>query len=251
MAQGLIKWKKGDYIRLGKAVAQFNKKINALQAEERRLYLPELVNYKEKRDNITTRAELNRLINSLKRFKLEGAEELYETEAGEQITKWERRELGLQSRIAQNRLQKELKQLNTPDESGYSRVQMGSIRAREIEAQLRNLKKIESRTGYDFNALRRRIFNVGTNDYEMRRAIQYRKNYFSMIKNYENFDNYDKLYKKLNSIKNPIEFYNYVTQNELLSDIIFMYDNLANYGLGLSNDQMNFDYMLESIGIEL
>ena len=37
--------------------------------------------------------ELNRVINSLKRFSKEGAEDLYVTKAGEQITKWERKEL--------------------------------------------------------------------------------------------------------------------------------------------------------------
>ena len=54
-----------------------------------------------------TRRELNRIINSLRRFKKEGAEELYTTQAGEQMTKWERRELGIQSGIAVRRLKRE------------------------------------------------------------------------------------------------------------------------------------------------
>ena len=124
MAQSLINWKKGDYISLGKAVSNFNKKINKLQQEENRLYLPSEISYKEAKENITTRAELKRLINSLRRFQREGAEDLYKTQAGEEMTKWERRELGIQSRIAQTRLKKELKQLQTPLESGFSRAQM-------------------------------------------------------------------------------------------------------------------------------
>lgn len=124
MAQSKIKWKKGDYIRLGKAVSDFNKKINMLQAEENKLYLPNTIDYKESKENIATRAELNRLINSLRRFQREGAEDLYVTQAGEQLTKWERRELGIQSRIAQNKLQRELKALNVPLDSGFSRAQM-------------------------------------------------------------------------------------------------------------------------------
>lgn len=31
-----IKWKRGDYIRLGQAVSQFNKKIRELKQEENR-----------------------------------------------------------------------------------------------------------------------------------------------------------------------------------------------------------------------
>ena len=70
-----------------------NKKINELNKEEKKLYLPELKNYKDIKENIQTRQELNRVINSLKRFSKEGAEDLYVTKAGEQITKWERKEL--------------------------------------------------------------------------------------------------------------------------------------------------------------
>ena len=91
--QSKIKWQQKDYLSLGRAVANFNKKINKLQSEEKKLYLPELKNYKDIKENIQTRSELNRVINSLKRFSKEGAEDLYVTKAGEQITKWERKEL--------------------------------------------------------------------------------------------------------------------------------------------------------------
>ena len=131
MASSQIRWKKGDFIKLGKAVSQFNRKINELQREENKLYLPEIIDYKEAKENITTRRELNRLINSLRRFQREGAEDLYTTMVGENITKWERRELGIQSRIATMRIQKELNELNEPLESGYSRAQMGSRRVKE------------------------------------------------------------------------------------------------------------------------
>ena len=93
MAQSKIRWKRGDYIKLGKAVADFNRKITKLQAEENKLYLPNIIEYKEAKENILTRAELNRLVNSLRRFQRAGAEDLYVTEAGEELTKWERREL--------------------------------------------------------------------------------------------------------------------------------------------------------------
>lgn len=215
MAEARISWKRGDYISLGRAVSQFNKKINELQAEENKLYLPETINYKEAKENITTRKELNRLINSLRRFQREGAEDLYQTTAGESITKWERRELGIQSRIAQTRLRAELKNLEKPLESGYSRVQMGSIRAREIEAQIRNLKQIENKTGYEFNRLKNRIMSMGRSDYVMKKATIFRENYLKEMQKYSHFDNYEKLMNKLQSIKNPVSFYNFVSQNEL------------------------------------
>ena len=215
MADSLINWRQGDFIRLGQAVTRFNKKINELQAEENKLYLPETISYKEAKENITTRRELNRLINSLRRFQREGAEDLYTTQSGEEITNWERRELGIQSRIAQTRLRNELKTLNEPTESGFSRAQMGSMRVREINAQIKNLKNIENVVGYEFNRLRDRLSRMGTSDYTMKKAIVFRENYLKEMEKYSHFDNYEKLMKKLRSFTNPISFFNFVSQNEL------------------------------------
>lgn len=47
MADSQIRWKRGDYISLGKAVANFNKKINELKTEENALLLPDEINYSE------------------------------------------------------------------------------------------------------------------------------------------------------------------------------------------------------------
>lgn len=66
--QSKIRWQQKDYLSLGRAVANFNKKINELQKQEKKLYLPELKSYKDIKENIQTRQELNRVINSLKRF---------------------------------------------------------------------------------------------------------------------------------------------------------------------------------------
>lgn len=243
MADGQINWKQGDFVRLGRAVAQFNKKVNELNREEKKLYLPETINYKEAKENITTRKELNRLINSLRRFQKEGAEDLYTTQAGEQISKWERRELGIQSRIAQTRLKAELKTLNEPTENGFSRVQMGSLRAREIEAQIKNLKQIETKVGYEFNMLKRRIASLGASDYTMKKAIVFRENYINEMKKYSHFDNYDKLMNKLNSIKNPISFFNFVSQNELTGDLTYQSDE--------TYTQEAFNSFVQDFGIEI
>lgn len=238
-----IRWKQGDFVKLGRAVSDFNKKVRRLQSEENRLYLPEEIEYKEAKENITTRSELNRLVNSLRRFQKEGAEELYRTQAGEEITKWERRELGIQSRIAGTRLQNELKALNEPLESGFSRAQMGSSRVREIEAQLRNLKQIETKKGYDFENLKARIRKSGVSDYTMKRAIVYQENYINEMKKYSHFDNYDKLMDKLNSFTNPISFYNFVSATEITGDLTYQSDEFYT--------QEYFNRFLEDLGIEI
>lgn len=242
MADNKIRWKRGDFLTLGKAVSNFNKKINELNAEETKLYLPENIEYQKIKENIKTRKELNRVINSLRRFSRAGAEDIYTTKAGETITKWERKELGIQSRIIQRRLKTELKQLNLPNEQGFSRVQMGSIREKEIKAQLKNLKSIESKSGYEFKRLRERIQTSGTSDYSMKKSLVFMENYINEMKKYSHFDNYEKLITKLKSIKNPIEFFNYVSKNELTGDLTYQSDQYFS--------QQEFNRFIEELGID-
>lgn len=66
-----IRWRQGDYVKLGKAVAQFNRKIKEIQTEENKMYLPSFEKYEWQKENIKTRQEYNRVINSLKRFSQE------------------------------------------------------------------------------------------------------------------------------------------------------------------------------------
>ena len=61
MAQSLIRWKKGDYIRLGKAVSDFNKRVKELESIDVD-YLPDLKNYKDIKSEILSRNELNRVL---------------------------------------------------------------------------------------------------------------------------------------------------------------------------------------------
>lgn len=243
MADSRIRWKRGDYVRLGRAVSDFNKKINKLQTEENKLYLPENISYQNLKENITTRQELNRMINSLRRFQREDATELYTTQAGEQMTKWERRELGIQTGIAKRRLNKELSILNEPMESGYSRVQMGSMRANQIQAQIRRLNKLENLKGSEFKNLKKSIKLQGTSDFSMKRAITYRDNYIREMKKYSGFDNYDKFMEKLNSIKNPVDFYDFVSKNEITKDLTYQSDQYY--------AEQEFNLFIEDLGIEI
>ena len=48
----LIRWKKGDYIKLGQAVSRFNKIVSELEVDERE-YLPDLKDYDTLKSHIT------------------------------------------------------------------------------------------------------------------------------------------------------------------------------------------------------
>lgn len=243
MAERQIRWNRGNEISLKIAVNAFNKRINELQKIEERAYLPELIDYTEVKSRITTESELKRYIKSLRKFKTEGAESLYITEGGEKITSWEWKQLGKQTKILQNRLEKELTELNKPLESGYSRVQMGSIEARQIEAQLNKLKKLGTKTKSEFKKEKERIQKQGTYDYLMRKSIIYKQNYINEMRKYAHFKNYDKLVEKMKKIENPIEFYESIKDKELLADLTYQSDEYYT--------QEEFNRFLEDWGIEI
>lgn len=224
MASYRINWKKGDYISLGKAVSNFNKKIKELETEENKLYLPEPISYNDLKQNITTRKELNRMINSLRRFQRPDATLIYETEAGEKLIKWEKQEIDISRRVATRRLNQEYQALSEPSFGGFSRLQMGSVRAREIEASLKSFRKLEQKVGAEFSRIKKSILSQGRSDYSMKRSITYRENYIEEMKKYKDFENYDKLMKKLESIKNPESFYKFVSKNELTKDLTYNSD---------------------------
>lgn len=74
--QSQIRWKKGDYIRLGQAVSRFNKIKNEVAKldEDVVKFLPDNQDYQTLKTQIKTRNELNRVINSLRSFNKENAE---------------------------------------------------------------------------------------------------------------------------------------------------------------------------------
>lgn len=240
-----IKWNKQDFLTLGKVVSNFNRKINELNKEENKAYLPNILNYKEVKENITTRSELNRVLASLRRFSIKGAEELYTTKAGQNITKWEFGELQKQVGVAKRRLKLELSELNIPNEIGFSKAQMGSRRVREIEADLKSLENIEKKKGYDFDRLSRRIKTLGTSDYNLKKASVYQENIMNELdKLRQNIPEFNKLYEYFNNIKNPITFYNTVLKSNAMEDFFSWYQNPNDYA-GFSSPEEIAEYIIE------
>ena len=246
-----IKWKQGDYISLGKAVSQFNKKIRMIETEENKFIIPKEVNYKELKKDIVTRKELNRVIKSLKRFSEAGAEDIYTLKSGEQITKWERKELQKQINIASSELRKSARVLEKPISSGYSKAQMGSIEYRQILANLRSIKNLELKRGGDFISIKDRIKKFGNYDYTMIKATIYRENYMKALEEsgIMNFENYRLLEKKFNRIKNPINFFNFIQNSNVMSDLFLYYKEGYGMAYNFSSDEERFNYGLEELGL--
>jgi hypothetical protein len=247
MADNLIRWKRGDYVKLSKAVNKFNKQVNELQSKGYN-YLPEVRNYQSLKEDIYTRKELNRLINSMKKFNIETAKKV--EVAGEEMTAWEYKEIKLARNRARRYLETrlEVQELENP----YAKF---GLETKEIEATrktIQSLDKLEKTADkFQFNRIMNRIKNLGSYDVEMKRASLYRENYMKALEQMSNYDNYDLLKEKLDSIKNPEEFYKYISQSTTLSDLFNYYETSPTsqtYG-GFNNNQEAFNSALRQLGV--
>lgn len=242
----LIRWKRGDYIKLGQAVSRFNKIINSLESEELN-FLPDLKNYQEIKSHITSRKELNRVINSLRRVNEENLLKTKVLESGEEISKWEFQELTKARKRAYRNLALEKESILKSRPS----IGMGDERLSEIRAIENSFVSLEFRKGKDLKRIMERIFSVGRLDYELAKAELFRKNFYKALEGISNFQNYEVLKKNLDKIKNPIKFYNFVKQSPTLMDLFLWYkesDSLF-YGSFSSNQEAFDSSLLFHLGI--
>lgn len=230
----LIRWKKGDYIKLGQAVSRFNKIVNQLDVDERS-YLPDLKDYKEIKEHITSRKELNRILKALRRANFENLKETYILESGENISKYEWKEVNYAKRRALRNLQKERETILSTRPS----IGMGEERLDEIKAIENSFQKLQTKTGRELKNLINRIFSVGRSDYKLSKEKLFMENFYKALEGVQNFENYDILKKQLDKIKNPTKFYEYVSKSPILMDLFLWYqepDSLI-YGAFNSNEE--------------
>lgn len=244
----LIRWKRGDYIKLGQAVSRFNKIINELDVDERR-YLPDLKDYKEIKEHINSRKELNRVLKALRSANIENLLETKTFESGEVVSKWEFKELNKARRRAYRNLQAEKVMILSDRPS----IGMGDERLSEIKAIEQSFKNLETKTGSDLKRLKLRIFSVGRSDYKLSKDVIFRENFYKALEDISNFQNYEVLKKELDKIKNPTKFYEFVNKSPVLMDLFLWYkesDSLF-YGGFSDNEEAFNSTLMYHLGLEI
>jgi hypothetical protein len=103
-----IRWRDSDKDELRKAVKNFNAKITRLEKKnpQQKNALPERVSVREIENLITSRNDLKRELNSLRRFTERGAEELVDVPDSEynlKITKWQKKEMNIRVGVINRR----------------------------------------------------------------------------------------------------------------------------------------------------
>ena len=221
----VIKWKKSDRVRLGKAVARFNR-----IAEKNGI---EKVSFKDLSNDILTRKELNRQVDKLKGLTNENASGYMQAVQDKEI------------KLAQRTLRRMLKNADRGDF-------MVNPEYAIIKGEIRNIQNLE-KLGPKFREKKlSRISLLARSDYEMKSANNYREEYLRGLRDrYSDFPGYDKLMDKLSKITNPKTFYERAKQNEETADIYYIrYSRtsqeffnkiLESWGLGEYGTEYDYD----------
>lgn len=244
--ESLIRWKRGDYIRLGRAISRFNQTINEIEVDEVDI-LPKTRNYQELKSSIKSRKELNRVINALNRANVHNLTTKHTFESGEEVSTWEFNEITKSSRRALRRLQNERETIL----SGRESIGMGDERLSEIRAMESSFENLGTKKGSEFERVKKRIFLLGKQDYALIKAETFRENFYTALENLSDYENYDKLKKELDKIKNPLKFFDYVKQSPQLMDIFIYYKNKETniYGAFSSNEEAFNSSLFYHLGI--
>jgi hypothetical protein len=170
-----IRWTNKDNENLRKSVKNFNAKVERAIKKNPDLinYLPKKLSVKELRNEIQTRADLNRKLNSVKKFAKKDAEKLVTTETGFKITKYELNEYKNNVRILNITNAIKRKDLGLSAEKGTSR------QVKEL-----NIDKRKPKVGTsldEFRIISDSIAKKLDSKLKQKQLSDYRKNYIKAI----------------------------------------------------------------------
>ena len=219
---------------LQKAVAKFNKNIDKLTTEENKSYMPKKQNYDELKKIVKGKSEMNRLIKNFNKF---NKVDLYITEADEKITSWERNVLEQEREIALKRMEHQLQNVNKYDKDTID----------TLKKNIENIKNLENLKEKNFKDTVARLHKIGSRDYELKKLIQYRENYYTALEEIQNYKNYKKFKKMLDKIKDPKEFYEFIQKSPTMSDLFIYYKGNQGIIIGeFASSEEGFNYALEN-----
>lgn len=144
-----INWRESDSKELARVVRNFNAKLKRLEKKNPQIknVLPEKVSVAQLKELINTRQDLNRELNSLKRFSKRGAEEIVtvpDTDYNLKITKWQKSEMNRRIAVINRRRAKRLEDISNMEMTsrgeklGYTRSQLGMGKATEVSLRPMN-----------------------------------------------------------------------------------------------------------------
>ena len=170
-----IRYDKGLQKELRSAVSNFNQKIARLEKLDNNLYLPERASVKRIKSEASSRAELKRMIASLRRFSKRGAEATITTSGGVSTSRYELEETTRSLRRVKSYLTRQINKManikptvfGVPQSATYAQMgneSLANLRARRYALEVPDIKKL---TKEGLTELQKRIdFNIQKMKYQ-------------------------------------------------------------------------------------
>ena len=177
-----IRWRESDLSELQRTLNNFNAKLYRINKNHPELkdFVPNRVSKKEAIQSIGTRADFNRLINSLQRFSKKGAEKPVTSSRGAKSTQWEVDEFKHKQRIENARRTRERKKLEQQDvksrgkSTGVKRAEMGSIKENSLKPSRKNFQNLSQK---EWELAKRNIDNMLNANYRDEKKLKMKENY--------------------------------------------------------------------------
>lgn len=240
---------------INRVLRNFNQKVKRLEKLDRELELPQTIS---KRDltNVSSKQELTRKLNELKRFSRKGIEESIKLATGEIISKYEQKETGIKLRSAKAKLTRKIQMFESSKPKVAGKVQsvtfaqMGDSTYLKLVAERERLKNknIKTMGKQELRGLRDLTSKILRNNNK-----QFRDNYKKMISDIAFMGKYDK--DKIGKMMNRIDklsdsgFMKLFNEDKIFQEIIYRYDsikaeNMMDFSL---DNNMLFDEIYENI----
>lgn len=223
-----IRWRRSDEQELRRVVKNFNNKLSRIIKKNPEIakYLPDRISYKDLRNNITSRQQLNREIASLKRFSVRGAEAIVKSKTGLKTTKWERKEVGIQVAIINRERTRKRKILESEEATSrgqslnMTRREMNSIRMNELNKKKFDFDKIKKS---DWERFKGTVKKQSHPDFQSEADLHLRENYIKgLIEVFGDNDDTNALIEEINKI--PLKDFITKFYKEQEATVDFIYD---------------------------
>ena len=194
---------------INRTIKNFNQKIARLEKQEREL-LPSKITKKDLKNNVYTRAELQRKLKELQRFSKRGAEDIITTRGGIKTTRYELKNLIKERTRAKRSLTRELKILETESPTIFAKktfstyAQMGDSRYLNVKKKRKALEKdIRKMNREEYERYKKLISRINENYNNMNIL---KDNYLRMLTDLGYVYGYDT--KKLEELKDKLKVLN-------------------------------------------
>ena len=136
-----IRWRESDSAELQRIINNFNRKIYRVRKNHPEIadIQPQTVNMTSIKEQIVTRADFNRIANSLERYTRRGAEQKAPSTRGRKATVGKDKEYSIKRRVYNRQKAKGLKELEEKEvtsrgkPTGKTRAEMGSVRVNALK----------------------------------------------------------------------------------------------------------------------